>query len=152
MGMPRCGQPASWHNRGHFPMLAATGVAVAATITANQFLYWMSRTKGRKLLERKVGEDPRSAPLGSWARWRAVLLPLFSRFLYGLRTAIPTVCGALGMPPGDFFVTNLAGGVVWGMFIDPIGSFGGHLATLFLQDISRHERAVALRLLLCVMG
>ena len=139
-------------HRGYFYILAVILLATLATTLANQFYFWISRTHGKALLERKATEDPRYARLESWVRRRGILLLLLSRFLYGLRTAIPAVCGAVGMQSTTFFITNLAGAIVWSALIGLGGYFGGHVVALLLEDIRRHEWTVALLLFLGGLG
>ena len=134
-------------HRGYFRLVAVVVLAAAATTMANQFYFWISRTRGKALLESKATQDPRYARLESWVRRRGVLLLLLSRFFYGLRTAIPAVCGAVGMPPLTFFVTNLAGAILWSLLFGLAGYLGGHALALLLDDIRRHEWFVALLLL-----
>jgi len=134
-------------HRGYFRFVAVVLLAAAATTMANQFFFWISRAHGKALLERKATQDPRYARLESWVCRRGVLLLLLSRFLYGLRTAIPAVCGAVGMPSITFFVTNLAGAVLWSVLVSLAGYLGGNILALLLDDIRRHEWFAALLLL-----
>src|SRR5262245_8747962 len=73
---------------GHFNLGAVDATASAATCCANQTYYWLGRRHARSALERLHSHR--------WFGWlskalsrHSPLLLLVSRFLYGLRIAIP---------------------------------------------------------------
>lgn len=139
-------------HRGYFRFVVVVFLGAASTTLANQVYFWVSRTHGKALVDRMASQDPRYARLENWVRRRGVVLLLISRFLYGLRTAIPAVCGVVEMPPSVFFVTNLAGAILWSGLLGSVGYLGGDVVGLLLADIRRHEWYVALVLLLGSLG
>lgn len=139
-------------HRGYFRFIFVVVLATASTTMANQVYFWISRTRGRALLDRMAVQDPRYGQLEGWVRRRGIILLLASRFLYGLRTAIPAVCGIVGMPSTTFFITNLTGAIFWSLFLSSAGYLGGHALSLLLEDIRRHAWYVALLLLFGVIG
>lgn len=131
---------------GYFNLAAVIATAAAATCCANQTYYWLGRRHARSALDRL-----RSHRL--FGRLRKVLgqhspLLLFvSRFLYGLRIAIPLGCGAVGMSPVVFFGVDLAGAVLWSTVIGLAGWAIGHYLSVLVVDIRHHETFVALALM-----
>src|SRR3954447_19547797 len=115
-------------HRGYFSLMIVVLLAVLSTTAANEVYYRIARAKGRAVLERKAARSPRYARLHRWITRRAGLLLFLSRFLWGLRVAIPAACGASGMCPGRFFAFNLAGAVIWASAMGALGyAFGGAL-------------------------
>lgn len=139
-------------HRGYFRFAFVIALTIVSTAMAYQSFFWISRRNGRVLLDRMKGQDPKYARLEEWIRRRGIALLLVSRFLYGLRTAIPAVCGVVGMPPTTFFIANLAGAIIWSALLGFAGYLGGHALSLLLGDIRRHELLVALLLLFGGLG
>lgn len=79
-------------------------------------------------------------PLG-WNAWRAVAdcVTLYD----WLRTLVPIVCGATGMSPSRFLLWNAVGAAIWAAAFGSIGYLGGHVLSLLLDDLRRHEVAIA---------
>jgi hypothetical protein len=56
---------------------------------------------------------------------------LFSRYIFGFRTAIPAACGVAGMNPLVFACTNVVGAVLWTV---PL-AFAGAAIGAFLESV-----------------
>jgi membrane protein DedA with SNARE-associated domain len=133
-------------HRGYFSLPAVIAIAAVATYSANQGYFWLGRRHARSALERL-----QTHRLFSWlrrvlARHSPPLL-LVSRFLYGLRIAIPIGCGAEGMSPALFAAVDLAGAALWSTLIGLAGWAIGHELQALFGDIRRHEGMIALALL-----
>jgi membrane protein DedA with SNARE-associated domain len=134
-------------HRGYFNLPAVIATAAVATCCANQAYYWLGRRHARSALDRLHTHR--------WFGWlrRALarhspLLLFVSRFLYGLRIAVPLGCGAGGMHPVEFAALDLAGAALWATVVGLAGWAIGHGLEALAGDIRRHEGAIALALLL----
>jgi membrane protein DedA with SNARE-associated domain len=76
--------------------------AAAATTLFNELLFYVSRRKGKAFLQKRMDRHPRYQRVQRWVHRRSIVLLLFSRYIFGLRLAIPIACGATGMRPHHF--------------------------------------------------
>jgi membrane protein DedA with SNARE-associated domain len=118
---------ASFLARRHVMSFAAVLVtAAAATTLFNELLFYVSRKKGKDFLRKRVDRHPRYERVQRWVNRRSVVLLLVSRYLFGLRLAIPIACGATGMRAVTFTVVNTAGAVLWVVPVGLVGYFVGN--------------------------
>jgi membrane protein DedA with SNARE-associated domain len=94
-----------------------------------------------------MASDPRFAKVVQWVKSRGTLLLLLSRFLWGLRAAIPAACGATGMKPVRFFLVNLAGAVLWSVPIALAGYAGARSIHALSRGLLKYEWQMAAALL-----
>jgi membrane protein DedA with SNARE-associated domain len=132
---------------GYFDLTAVIAIAAAATCCANQTYYWLGRRHARTALDR-LRTHRLFGRLRNALGQHSPLLLFFSRFLYGLRIAIPLGCGAVGMSPALFFGVDLAGAVLWSTVIGLAGWAIGHALEVLVADIRHHGQAVALALMI----
>jgi membrane protein DedA with SNARE-associated domain len=99
---------------------------------------------GRRYGERALLRLPRSLRAGT-ARAREavhrnpVRVLLSMRFLYGLRIALPLLCGASSMSARRFAAYNVATAIAWSACFTAIGYAFGAAATAALRQIERYE-------------
>jgi membrane protein DedA with SNARE-associated domain len=136
-------------NRGYFPLHIVILIAAGATTAANQVYYVIAKCKGHSL-ERKAALHHRYRRIYGWIQKRAGVLLVFSRFIYGLRIAIPAACGAVGMGSLRFLVLNLVGAFVWAIPIALLGYFFGETVALVLADIQDYDWQIAVGIGLAV--
>jgi membrane protein DedA with SNARE-associated domain len=137
-------------HRGFFALHWVIVTAALATTGANQVYYLVARTKGRASLERKAARFHRYRRVHTWMQKRGSVLLIFSRFVYGLRIAIPAACGAVGMSPARFFVLNLVGAFVWAIPIALLGYFFGQTLGIFFSNLKDYDWWIASVLLVGV--
>jgi membrane protein DedA with SNARE-associated domain len=130
-------------HRGFFYLPWVILTAALATTGANQLYYSIARIKGRLSLERKAARYHRYRRVQAWMQKRGSLLLVFSRFIYGLRIAIPAACGAVGMAPLRFFILNLIGAFVWAVPIALLGYFFGQTLAIFVANIKDYDWWIA---------
>jgi membrane protein DedA with SNARE-associated domain len=137
----------------HLGLFSLPGVivtAAVATVCANQVYYWLGRRHARAALDRL-----HSHRFFGWMRkalgQHAPTLLFVSRFLYGLRIAIPLGCGAVGMRPIIFLGLDLAGAALWSTVIGLAGWAIGHSLEVLVVDIRHHEGMVALGVLVAAL-
>ena len=133
-------------HRGYFSLAGVIVTAAAATCCANQVYYWLGRRHARAALDRLHTHRFFGWMSRSLAQ-HAPLLLFVSRFLYGLRIAIPLGCGAAGMRPVVFVLLDLAGAVLWSTVIGLAGWAIGQSLEVLIGDVRRHEGLVALGVL-----
>jgi membrane protein DedA with SNARE-associated domain len=133
-------------HRGYFSLAGVIVTAAVATSSANQVYYWLGRRHARAALDRL-----HSHRLFGWLRntlsQHSPLLLFVSRFMYGLRIAIPLGCGAVGMRPLIFLGLDLAGALLWSSVIGLAGWAIGQSLEVFVGDLRRHEGLLAFGLL-----
>jgi membrane protein DedA with SNARE-associated domain len=133
-------------HRGYFSLPAVIATAAVATCCANQGYYWLGRRHARSAMDRLHTHRLFSWFSGALTK-HSLLLLFVSRFLYGLRIAIPLGCGALGVSPAVFVGVDLAGAVLWSMVIGLAGWAIGHELEAIVGNIKNHEGMIAFALL-----
>jgi phosphatidylglycerol lysyltransferase len=136
--------------RGFFHLPVVIAVAVAANSLSDQVYYQLARIRGRSWLERRFSQHPRYHQLISLIGRRGGWLLLASRFVYGLRIAIPAACGALGMGIATFTLIDLLAGLVWALPMAALGYFAGGALGPLLEGVRRYEEALALVLVAAI--
>ena len=92
------------------------GVLVSGALgasTGDQFFFYAFRGPLGHWIDRLPGLRRRRDALASHVRRHAIPLAASSRFLPGLRIAIPVACAAAGVPPYVFSPISLAASFVW---------------------------------------
>src|SRR5689334_17845157 len=108
-------------HRGYMKIGLVWIFATLSTISMSQFWFWLARRKGREMIERMSVTNKRYAKLRRWVDPRTDLLVFFSRFLWGLRVAIDSACGASRVSAVRFMAVDSAGAIVWTAVIGTVG-------------------------------
>ncbi len=126
----------------HQGYLDPGGVVLAAfsgTLCSDQLAYFLGRSRGGAVLERRPAWKAKAARVFALLHRRRIPLTLGFRFLYGLRTVTPFVIGASGIRPREFVPWNVLGAAVWAAVLAGLGySIGGAL-TVVVADAQRYE-------------
>ncbi len=92
-------------------------LAAAGAIFGDNIGFWLGRSLGLRLLVahgEKIGLDEDRLRLGQYMfRRYGGAIVFFGRFIAFLRAFAAVLAGANKLPPGEFFLFNAAGGVVW---------------------------------------
>ena len=139
-------------HRGYFRLPWVMAVAFLASVIASHAYFLVARHNGAKLLDMAKNRGAKVEWIISWSSRRGGLLLIASRFMFGLRTLIPIVCGATGMRPGRFVLWNSVSAIIWAVSFGVAGYLGGQLSTVLVADIRRHEKALAAILAIAVAG
>jgi len=123
-------------------------VAFAGTFSADQFFFFLGRSRGRSYLLRHPAWQPRADRAHALLQSHGLPLVVGFRFLYGLRIATPFVVGMSGFSPSRFVLLNAVGAAFWTIVIALLGYSLGGLLTAFFQDLRRYELPVVLAILL----
>ena len=130
-------------HRGYLNLAWVCVLAGLVTTLQNIVLYEVARRRGGSLAEGTDRTSQRIRAVMGWVRTRGALLLFASRFLLGVRTAVALACGISQLPRARFYWTNLAGAAAWTAAMAFAGYSGGHLFTLLVDDVKRHEWTVA---------
>ncbi len=112
-------------------ILAAAGGAIAG----DNIGYWVGREYGTGLLERHgswIGATPKKLKLWQYLfmRWGGWIV-FVGRFIALLRMLAGFLAGANRLSPGQFFIFNAAGGIVWAH----VFGLGGYYLTSAFQRV-----------------
>jgi membrane protein DedA with SNARE-associated domain len=130
-------------HRGYLSLAWVCTLAGLTTVVQNHVMYELARRQGASLIEGTGKTSLRIQRVLGWVRARGALIVLASRFLLGVRSTAALACGIAQMPRRIFFWSNLVGAAVWTVAFAFAGYSGGHLFTLLVADVKRHEFTVA---------
>ena len=115
--------------------LSATGVLLAAAIggsLGDQLFFYALRGRLRKWLGRFRRVAERQRPLVAYVSRHSSGMILASRFLPGLRIAIPAACAYVGISPLKFTLLSLTSGFAWATSLILLVSYLGPRALAWL--------------------
>lgn len=132
---------------GELSLWAVIALAVVGAFTSSESVFLLAHRRGRSGIERWLARSPGAlAALDRAVQLvarRAAWWMLFSRYLIGLRLALPTACGLGAMRLAPFTVVNAVGAVVWAVPVGLAGYAFTHAVTRVLHDVRRLEWYVA---------
>jgi membrane protein DedA with SNARE-associated domain len=114
---------AAQHGYLWFPAVVA--LAVTGGFLADQFLFFIGRRYGDRVIARFPSVASRAPRIQAQVRRWDVLAVVAVRFLYGLRTAAPVVIGTCGIAPWRLVVFDFIGALLWGGLVAGAGYFAG---------------------------
>ncbi|MBI2752438.1 MAG: DedA family protein [Betaproteobacteria bacterium] len=126
-------------HRGYLELPWVIACAFAGTLLGDQLYFYLGRSKGMELLERRPRWQAKSVQVLELLRRHQVPLILGFRFLYGLRTITPFLIGASGVAPLRYTILNAAGSAVWALAIGIAGYVLGQALQTLLEEIKRYE-------------
>jgi membrane protein DedA with SNARE-associated domain len=134
-------------HQGHFNLMGVLLVAALATTLANEGYYFLARRHADRLPGNGLVDKVRQE-----VQRRGALLLFFSRFIFGLRIAIPAACGVTGMGRRKFLALNAAGAALWVGVLGLAGYSGGRLAASLWRGVREYDWAIACGLALAAMA
>jgi membrane protein DedA with SNARE-associated domain/membrane-associated phospholipid phosphatase len=141
---------------GRLPLPAVIVAAVAGAIIGDSIGYVVGRRWGHQIL-RGVAKripflrhriDKHLETAKTYLQRRGGAAVFLGRFTAALRVMVPGLAGMAEMPYGEFFVYNVAGGVIWGTGFVLLGYFAGAAWHRVAADASR----VGLGLLVAILA
>lgn len=129
--------------RGYFDLLFVILVAFAGTALMNQVIFEVGKRKGPGWLRSAPKAAARMAIVGFWIERYGAASVFASRFVIGFRSLVPFACGALGMQRPRFLIGNISGALAWAIVFGAAGYAGGHILTILLTDVRKHEILIA---------
>lgn len=123
-------------------------LAFLGSMTADQTLFFVGRTYGPRLLERRESWKNASKRVFHHLHRHSTLFIISFRFIYGVRTISPIVIGAAGVSVKRFATLNVFAAFLWAL----ISCVGGYLLGYFFADsiegfiknIEKYQKYIAL--------
>lgn len=114
----------------HYPITLA--VSLVGVVAGDNSLFFLGRRVGSSVLTyfglKRRGSDGQLERIESFMLRHGHLAIFYARFLAGLRALIYFSAGSFGVPPGRFFVYDLAGALISVPIVVTVGYvFGGEL-------------------------
>lgn len=130
-------------HRGYLDLPWVILIGFLVTFASDQFFFWLGRTKGNQLLERKPAWRSNVEKAKSLLRRNTTLLFIGFRFMYGLRTVMPFVFGISKFDPKRFALLNFIGAFLWALTFGIAGYLFGQLVEVILVDVEKYELWIA---------
>lgn len=109
-------------------------VALVGTLIGDQIFYYLARWKGYDWACRSSRFRKNYPKASELMRKHAIWIILLSRFLYGLRTIIPTCCGVMRIPAWRYSLLNFISAVLWTPLMALLGYGFGQSVQVFLSE------------------
>jgi membrane protein DedA with SNARE-associated domain len=129
----------------HRGYLSFPGVVIVGALggTLGDMIFFMiGRHYGPRFLQRFPRFAPAASRVHAMIERHSTLTILAVRFMYGLRTAGPTIIGTTRIPFAEFALLNAVGALVWSACWAGAGYLVGKTAEHFLGNLARIEREV----------
>ena len=135
-------------HRGYLNLTLVIAIGFLVTFASDQFFFWMGRTQGNQVLEKRPAWKPNVERARSLMHGNTAFLFIGFRFMYGLRTVLPFVFGLSRFDPKRFAILNAIGALLWSLIFGIAGYLFGHLMELILSDVGKYETRIILFVLI----
>ncbi len=126
--------------RGYWPWWAVALVACVPAVGGHQLYFALGRRYGEAALVRlPAGWQQGLARARVLVRRHDARIMALMRFAYGVRLALPMLCGASGVAPARFFRYNVVTALVWALLFTGLGYGYGTAATEALRRAAHAE-------------
>jgi membrane protein DedA with SNARE-associated domain len=129
--------------RGYLSLPFVILIGCAVTFASDQFFFWLGRTQGTEILERRPSWQPAVDRAKSLLDRGSGLVLFGFRFMYGLRTVLPFVFGMQKYSPRRFALLNFLGTLLWALLFAMAGYAFGRIMEEVISDIERYEMLIA---------
>ena len=130
-------------HRGELELWLVMAIAAITSMTMNQVYFRLGRRHGVERVAKADGR-PLFSSILRHTKKHAILLLLFSRFVFGFRMAIPMTVGALGMSSRKFLIADVLGSIVWAVGVGLTGYAAGHVGDLISETFHANDWPFAL--------
>jgi len=127
-------------------------LGILGTHIGESFFYFLGRSKGTSLLERKPAWKAHSIEVFKRFKRHRYILIVFYRFFYGMRTVAPLMIGTSGIRPLVFQVLNLIGVSLWAGCLTSLGYYFGETLDILFRKVGRYDHWVLLGFVLVLVG
>lgn len=134
-------------HRGYLSLPPVIAAAFFGSLLGDQLYFFLGRNRGRSVLEKHPGWEGRIARFRRLMASHDILIILFFRFLYGLRTVAPFAIGLSDIPSWKFVILNSVSAAMWAVSIGVLGYLFGQTMELVMDEIKRYELTVMAALL-----
>lgn len=122
-------------------------VAFSGTLLGDQFFFFLGRSKGRLLIERRKSWQKRTEKVQKLLIKYQDWVALGFRFVYGLRTITPFALGISNVKIKRFIILNIFSAALWAILIGLCGYMFGHIMESILKDIKQYEKEAIIAML-----
>ena len=127
-------------HRQHMPVALVAGCAALGGTLGDLGYFLLGRRFGEgALLRLPTSIRAGAARARAAVRRNAVRVLLAMRFLYGMRIALPVLCGVSRMSLPRFARYNVATAIVWSAMFTGLGYGFGAAATAAIREVERYE-------------
>lgn len=134
-------------HRGYLELPWVILIGFLVTFASDQFFFWLGRTKGNQILEKRPAWQQNAERARSLLGRNTTLLFIGFRFMYGLRTVLPLVFGISKFDPRRFAILNFIGAFLWALIFGIAGYLFGHVMEIILVDVGQYEHWIVLAII-----
>ncbi len=132
--------------QGYLDVRGVIMTSFAGSFLGDQFYFYLGRAKGKTLLRRFHSIARKFREALRLIEKYGVLVAFLSRYTYGFRIVLPIILGITNLAPRTFMWINLASALSWAIVFSLAGFLFGKSASLFLDDVGKHEHYLMLAL------
>jgi membrane protein DedA with SNARE-associated domain len=133
---------------GHLELSGVILTAWAGSLFGDQLYYFIGLRHGTAFLEKHPSWKPKVHRASRLLHQHRMLVILFFRFIYGLRTVTPFAIGAAAIAPARFVPWNVLATLLWAGII----GCGGYLFGQALEAVMGELRRVEAELMAAIAG
>ena len=126
-------------HRGYLELPGVMLAAFAGTLAGDQLYFYIGRTRGARLLERRPAWRRNAARVLALLESHQTLFILGFRFVYGIRTVSPFAIGMSRVDRGRFLVLNALGAALWAVAFGALGYAFGQVVENVLDEVKHYE-------------
>ena len=124
---------------GYLRLTGVIMIAVLGSFAGDQFFFFLGRRQRIPKFILRGGWPARINKAQGLLERHQTLLILGSRFLYGMRMAIPYAIGTSKIKAQKFILLNLASALIWSSLVAILGYLFGATMEIFIADIKKYE-------------
>jgi membrane protein DedA with SNARE-associated domain len=137
--------------QGTLSLPGVMATAFAGSFFGDQFYFFLGRSRGKWFLGLFASLAKRFRRALRLIEKYGSFVAFVSRYTYGLRIVLPVVLGMTNLSRKRFLVLNFLSAASWAILFSLAGFVFGKSASLFIEDLDRHEPYIILALL-CLIG
>lgn len=138
--------------QGYLDVRGVIMTALAGSFLGDQLYFYLGRAKGKILLRRFHSIARKFREALRLIEKYGVLVAFISRYTYGFRIVLPIILGITNLAPRTFMWINLASAFSWAIVFSLAGFLFGKSASMFLDDVGKHEHYLMLALIGLIMA
>ena len=136
---------------GYLSLPWVLAAAYVAAVASDQLYFRLGRRFGPQLLAHRPRLRSKVAIALTIVERHSTLAVLATRFLWGVRIALPVAIGMSSMRTRRYLALNLAAGALWSTVIGSIGFGSAQLLSYVIADLYRYEREIIVALVLLAL-
>lgn len=139
-------------HRGYLNLQVVILLGWMMGFAADQFFFWMGRTRGSRFLETRPGWNAHAEKARARLKRNPHMLFVGIRFLYGLRTVLSFVIGMSGSHAKKFMALDFIGALLWALTYGLAGQLLGRVMAEIFEDVREHEVMIVIGIILFGIG